>query len=32
VGKALIGGADGLGADGAQRWLDQLHKLGRDAG
>ena len=32
VNETLIGGVDGLGAQGVQRWLDKLHKLGRDAG
>jgi putative NADPH-quinone reductase len=32
VKEALIGGVEGLGAEGVQRWLDQLHKLGRDVG
>jgi putative NADPH-quinone reductase len=32
VRETLIGGVEGLGADGVQRWLDKLHRLGRDAG
>jgi hypothetical protein len=32
VRETLIGGVDGLGADGVQRWLDKLRRLGRDAG
>lgn len=32
VKETLIGGVEGLGAQGVQRWLDKLNKLGRDAG
>lgn len=32
VRETLIGGVDGLGADGVQGWLDKLRRLGRDAG
>jgi len=30
VHETLIGGVDGLGAEGTQRWLDKLRQLGRD--
>ena len=32
VQETLIGGVEGLGTDGTQRWLDKLQRLGRDAG
>jgi len=31
VSETLVGGVDGLGAQGVKRWLDRLHELGRDA-
>ena len=32
VSATLIGGVDGLGSAGVQRWLSKLRRLGRDAG